>query len=110
MPVAANHSAEVAAAIFPRLLYRGPKRANPHQLVIESQIGPLHRPLFRPRHVLPSPVRQEAVIGARDQLGAIFEHDPVGRLARHPVSPHLRDLVATIRTTANGPVDTVSDT
>jgi hypothetical protein len=83
MPVAADHSAQVSRPIVSVVIRPGGEAADSHQLVVEGQMRPPGAALLRARHVLPlSASRPEPVIATADDLGAVFEHDPVGRLDR----------------------------
>src|SRR6266508_2090887 len=63
--------------------------------------------MLRASDVLPASVRQEVVVAAGDELGPVFERDPIGGLDRRPMSQHLRGHVPPVLAVPDGPVDVV---
>src|SRR5688572_3798111 len=61
--------------------------------------------MFRADDVLPAAARQEAMIAAADELGAVLQRDAERRLARHPMVEHLRDHIPAISALAHRTVD-----
>src|SRR5258707_15827290 len=49
------------------------------------------------------------MVATSDQLGAIFEGDPICQLVRHPVCENAGDLIAAGWATADPPLDGVAD-
>ena len=59
----------------------------PEQRVVQREVRPVApAPLLGAGHVLPAALRQEPVVAAGDELGAVLERDAVRRLDRRPVS------------------------
>ncbi len=107
--LAADHAAEIAAPVLNRVLWPFREPAEAHELVVRGEERPLVRALLRPGDVLPSALGQEPVVAAGDELGPVFERDPVGGLDRGPVSQDLGAHVPAIASVPDRPVDSVSD-
>src|ERR1700722_13692347 len=69
----------------------------------------LQRPLLGTDHVLPPPVREEAVIAAGDELAAVLERHPVGAPHARPLRQHGRARVASISPTLDRAIDRVAN-
>ena len=106
VPVASNHAAEVSAAIVGRMERGGGELTDAHQLAVQCQMWPL--PMLQIGNVFPAAAREEAVIAAGDELGAVLQDHPVRRLEGRPPIKHLGDGEAPIHTLAHRPVDGVA--
>jgi len=79
-----------------------------HELVVECHVWPSSPALLGPDHMLPSPISQEAVIFARDELRSVLERDSIRRPRRSPVIEHFGDCVPAGGTSTNRPVDAIT--
>ena len=77
--VAADHAAEVAAAVVVVDLRRLGERADAEQRVAEREVRPPVVALLGAGDVLPAAVGEEPVVAAGDQLGAVLQRDPPRR-------------------------------
>src|SRR5262245_47109668 len=66
-------------------------------------MGPLCRPNVR--YELPSALREESMIAARDELASIGQSDSIGRLDGCPLGKHLRALVPAVLAVENRPIN-----
>src|SRR2546421_7350936 len=71
---------------------------------------PAQRAALLSSDVLPSPIGKEPMVRASDELGAVLEPDPIGRLDRCPVRKHLGDDEPTVPTYPLCAVDRVAHT
>src|ERR1700724_728234 len=69
---------------------------------------PLMHSAFGANHVLPAKLGKEAMVLARDQLGAVLERYPECGLDARPLVEHACDHEASVGTLADGPVDRVA--
>src|SRR4051812_38735515 len=88
--IAPKHPAEIAAAVIVVLRRTFGKLAGAHQLVVQGQERTSKGTILLAGDVFPSAVRQEPVIAARDQLGAVFENRPVCGFDDAPMIEYLR--------------------
>src|SRR5207247_624358 len=79
------------------------------ELVVHRQVWPTVTALLCTAHVFPTPVRQESMVAARDELCPILQDDPVGGLDRRPMRDDLRPGVVVILLAANCAVDLIAD-
>src|SRR5438128_12198899 len=105
MAVAAYHAADVAPAVV--VVDDGRRDASPRaqELAIQREMRPLTPARSHADHVLPPAARQEPVIPACDQLGAVLERNREGRLDAGPLVQHARHHKASIGAVTNGPAD-----
>lgn len=73
MCVASDHAGQVSTAIVVVLDRRRDRAPWAEELVVQRQMGPLKWPGFRAEHMLPPSIREEAVVAACDQSGAVFK-------------------------------------
>ena len=79
------------------------------EMVLDRQVRALASWDWIVGHVLPPATGEEAVVAARDQLGAVLEGGAEGRLvARRPVVEYLGRHVAAVAATRLGAVDDVA--
>jgi hypothetical protein len=108
-PVAADQTAQIAAAVLGRLLGWPGEPARAEEGVRRGEERPLPFPSPRPGDVPPSALGEEAVVAARDELRPALEHDAVRGPDRRPVGQDLRLRVAAVAAPPLGSQDAVAD-
>jgi hypothetical protein len=115
MSITTDHSAEVSDLILGVLVRRFGEPAYASELAAGREVRPACVALFGSGHVLPAARGEEAMVGTRDELGAIREGDAMTRPDGPPTGYDARSGETRVpRTTgklrrADGPVDLVSD-
>src|SRR6266545_8017987 len=77
-------------------------------MVFQSQVRPSTRTVFAASHVLPTAVRQETMVRARDQPCPILQLDTAGRLDAAPMIKNTGLDIATIGAYPDRAVDSIS--
>src|SRR5262249_42781714 len=106
--VPANDAAEVPAPIAVREIRAPRESSGPRQQRAKRQMGPLSQPRLRAHDMLPAPCRQEAMVSAADELGAVLESHAEGGLDHLPGRQDLSSNVAPVRPFQSRSVDLVT--
>ena len=107
-PGAADHPAQVATPVSGGVLGRLGEAADSRQCVTRGQERPPRLAAAAAGHMLPAVLGQEPMITAGHELGAVIQHDPVGRLNRGPVRQHRGDRVPAADAAPGRAVDLVA--
>src|SRR5512139_4282150 len=106
MTVALDHPGQVAPPVFHRVRgrTRGRDRPKPHERVVHREVGSLANGSIR-RDELPTALREESVIGTRDQVRTVAEPDAIRGLPRLPMredaSPDVPTIVSALLRSVN---------
>lgn len=82
--VAADHAAEISPAILNGLLGLLREPAGPQEVVVPGEVRPSKSSLFESRHMLPTALREKAVVGARHKPRPVLELDAIDRVDASP--------------------------
>src|SRR4029077_13479662 len=109
MSIAANQAAEIPATIIRVLKCPLGESPRSHEFVEPCEMRPACSALLRAGHVLPTPLREKAVIPAGHERGAILQRYSECGLDGAPVREHPGFYESPIVTDAPGAVDLVPD-
>src|SRR5207244_3414 len=89
--ISADHTAQVADLVVRRSHRRNGKRGSEaHQLIAGCQMGTPFAPCAGAGYILPSSIREEPVIAARNEKGPVTERNLEGRLLSLPMRQDTR--------------------
>jgi hypothetical protein len=83
--VAADHAAEISPAVLDGLLRLLREPAGPQKVVVRGEVRPSKSSLFASFHMLPTTLREKAVVGARNESRSVLERHAISRFYSSPV-------------------------
>src|SRR5262249_49395753 len=107
--VAPDHAAEVTDPVVRSFNRRLREPARSKQMIVESQVRALPFALSGAGDVLPTPLCQETMIRAGDELGPVLQLHAMGRRDAAPVRQHGRLDVTAIAAFEARSIDLVAD-